>query len=164
MTKQYFRLGAAVLVTGGVVLLGACSSGNGNASGSGGTSHPTTHSASPASSMSVSAATCQHAASLRTSLENLTHLQLNASASTQIRKDLTNISTQLAAIKASGSGELSAQLSSLSNSLNKVEKAAKNMSSPPTGSQVQAILTALGGLKSNSKATVDALKSACPNT
>jgi hypothetical protein len=114
--------------------------------------------------MSVSAATCQHAASLRKSLENLTNLQLNASAATQIRTDLTNIQTQLAAIKASGNGALTSKLSGLSTSLSQVEKAAKNLSNPPSGSQVQAIISALGGLKSNSQTAIAALKSACPST
>ena len=160
------RLGAAILVAGGVALLGACSSGTGT---SGGTSTPAstptmTHSASPSTTVSVSAATCQHVSSLRTSLENLTHLQLNASASSQIRRDLTNIQTQLTAIKASGNGALSAQVSTLSSSLSRVENAARNLSSPPSASQVTAIVSALGTLKDDSKATLDAMKSACPNS
>ena len=158
------RLGAAILVTGGIALLGACSSAT---TSSGGTSTPAstpmTHSASPSTSVSVSAATCKHVSSLKTSLENLTHLQLNASASSQIRKDLTNIQTQLTAIKASDNGALSAQVGSLSGSLSQVQNAAKNLSSPPSASQVTAIISALGALKNNSKATLDSMKSACPN-
>lgn len=157
------RFGAAILVAGGVALVGACSSGTSGGTSTPATTSPATHSASPSTTVSVSAATCKHVSSLRTSLENLTHLQLNASASTQIRKDLTNIQTQLAAIKASGSGALSTQVSSLSNSLSAVEKAAKNLSSPPTASQVTAIVNALSGLKGNSQATVAAMRSACPN-
>jgi hypothetical protein len=159
------RFGAAILVAGGVALLGACSSTSVSTSGNTSapaSSHPMTHSASPSTSVSVSAATCKHVSSLRTSLQNLTHLQLSASASAQIRKDLTNIQTQLTAIKASGNGALSTQVSSLSMSLDQVEKASKNLSSPPTGPQVQKIIAALGALKSNSKATIDAMKSACP--
>lgn len=159
------RYGAAILVAGGVALLGACSSGPSNSGGtaSPATTSPATHSVSPSVSVSVSAATCKHISSLRTSLNNLTHLQLNASSSSQIRKDLTNIQTQLGAIKATGAGAVSAQVSSLSASVDHVEKAAKNLSSPPTGAQVQAIISALGGLKSNSKASIDALTSACPS-
>ncbi len=154
-----------ILVAGGVALLGACSSTSG---GSGSTSTPATsapmtHSASPSTSVSVSAATCKHVSSLKTSLENLTHLQLNASASTQIRKDLTNIQTQLTAIKASDNGALSSQVSSLSSSLSKVQNAAKNLKSPPSASQVTAIISALGTLKTNSKTTLESMKSACPN-
>lgn len=153
------RMGAAILVTGGVALLGACTSATSN---SGGTSTPMTHSASPSTSISVSAATCNHVSSLKTSLENLTHLQLNASASSQIRKDLTNIQTQLTAIKASDNGALSAQVGSLSGSLSQVQNAAKNLSSPPSASQVTAIVSALGALKNDSKATLESMKSACP--
>lgn len=158
------RFGAAILIAGGVALLGACSSGGGNSGGtaSPASTSPTTHSASPSTTVSVSAATCKHVSSLRTSLENLTHLQLSASASAQIRKDLTNIQTQLTAIKASGKGAFSAQVNSLSMSLSQVEKASKNLSSPPTAPQVQKIISALGGLKSHSSATIAAMKSACP--
>jgi hypothetical protein len=158
------RYGAAILVAGGVALLGACSSGGSNSGGSASpaSTSPMTHSASPTSTVSVSAATCKHVSSLRTSLESLTHLQLSASASAQIRKDLTNMQTQLTAIKASGNGAFSAQVSSLSMSLDQVEKASKNLSSPPTGPQVQKIIAALRGLKSNSKSAIEAMNSACP--
>jgi hypothetical protein len=158
------RCGAAILVAGGIALLGACSSGGSNSGGtaSPATTSPMTHSASPSTTVSVSAATCKHVSSLRTSLENLTHLSLSASASAQIRKDLTNIQTQLGEIRASGNGAFSAQVNSLSMSLDQVEKASKNLSSPPTGPQVQKIISALGALKSNSKTTVAAMSSACP--
>jgi hypothetical protein len=158
------RYGAAVLIAGSVALLGACGSGYGSSGGSGtpASKSPATHSATPSTTVSVSAATCKHVSSLRTSLDNLTHLSLTASASAQIRKDLTNIQTQLTAIKASGNGVLSAQVSSLSSSVAQVEKASKNLSSPPTEPQVEKIISALGGLKSNSKATVAAMRSACP--
>ncbi|MGI9009254.1 MAG: hypothetical protein ACR2FU_24210 [Streptosporangiaceae bacterium] len=158
------RLGAAILVTGGVALVGACSSASGNAGGtSTPASTPMTHSASPSTSVSASAATCQHVSSLKTSLDSLTHLQLNASAASQIRKDLTNIQTQLTAIRASGNGALSTQVSALSSSLGQVQNAAKNLSSPPSASQVTSIISALSALKNNSKATLDSMKSACPN-
>lgn len=161
--RQPARLGAAVLVTGGVVLLGACTSTSTSGGSATPSTHPMTNSATPSTSISVSAATCKHVSSLRTSLQDLTTLQLNASAATQIRKDLTNIQTQLTAIKASGSGNLTTQVGALSSALSQVQNAAKNLSSPPTASQVTAIVSALSGLKNNSKATLDAMKSACPN-
>lgn len=152
------RFGAAILVTGGLVLLGACSS-NTSSSGGGATKSPAmTHTASPAS-----AATCKHVASLKTSLLSLSHQSLSASAQTKIRKDLTNVQTQLAAIKSSGNGTLSSQASSLSSSLSQVEKAANNMSSPPTASQVKGVIRALGGLQINAQTAIPAMKKACPN-
>lgn len=160
------RLGAVVLAAGGVAVLGACSSGPGNSGSTSApaSSHPMTSSASPSVSLSVSAATCQHVSSLRKSLDNLAHQELTASASTQIRKDLTNIETQLAAIRASGNAALSAVVDSVSASVSQVVKAASNLSSPPTAAQVQKMVTALNVVKNNSKATIEQLKQACPNS
>jgi len=157
------RLRAAIVIAGGAAFLAACSSGT-SSSSSGTPATHTTSTASPTASPSMtataSAATCKHVASLNTSLESLTHLQLNANASKQIRTDLTNIQTQLAALKSERGAAPSGQVSSLSTSL--VEKAAKNLSANPSASQVQAIITALSGLKSNAKATAAQLKAMCP--
>ncbi len=159
------RLRAAIVIAGGAAFLAACSSGTG--SGSSGTPAPPTtapasSSATPTTTVTASAATCQHVKSLTTSLNSLTHLQLNASASKQIRTDLTNIQTQLTALKASGGGSVSGQVDTLSKSLNQVEKAAQGLSANPSASQIQAIVTALSGLKSNSAATAAQLKAMCP--
>jgi hypothetical protein len=158
------RWSAAIVIACGAALLGACSSATNG--GSGGTpAAPTTSpasSASPTTTVSVSAATCKHVASLNTSLNSLTHLQLNASASKQIRTDLTNIQTQLTALAASGGGPVSGEVSSLSSSLNQVQKAAKGLSANPSASQITSVVTALSALKSNSKATATQLKAMCP--
>ena len=152
------KFGAAILISGGLVLLGACSSSTNTSSSAASKSPATAHSASPAS-----AATCKHVASMKTSLESLTHQSLSASAATQIRKDLTNIQTQLAAIKMTGNSALSSQVSAVSSSLSPVEKAAKNMSSPPTSAQIEGIIKALGGLKTKSQTALASMKRACPN-
>jgi ABC-type oligopeptide transport system substrate-binding subunit len=159
------RLRAAIVIAGGAAFLAACSSGT--TSSSSGTpappaTSPASSTASPTTTITASAATCKHVASLNTSLNSLTHLQLNANASKEIRTDLTNIQTQLTALAASGGGPVSAQVSTLSSSLNRVEKAAKNLSANPSASQIQSIITALSGLKSNSKTTATQLKALCP--
>jgi len=95
-------------------------------------------------------------------LESLTHLQLNASSAGQIRTNLTNIQTQLTALKGQAGGSLSHQVSQLSNSLNQVKKAASNLSSPPSAGQVSKVVTALSHLKTQSKGTVAEMNAACP--
>jgi len=87
---------------------------------------------------------------------------LNAGASKQIRTDLTNIQTQLTALRAAGGGSVSGQVDTLSKSLSQVEKAAKNLSANPSASQITAVVTALSALKSNSAATATQLKAMCP--
>lgn len=168
MTKQPqrwpVRLRSAILIVGSAALLAACTSGT-SSGGSTGTATPSTTSAaaSPSMTATASAATCKHVASLNSSLENLTHLQLSANASAQIRKDVTNIQTQLAALKAEAGGAFSTQVSQLSAAVNRVLTAAQGMTANPSAAQIQAITSALAGLKAQSKATVAQLKAICPN-
>lgn len=166
MTKQsqarpaWWRVG--VLAFAGAALIGACSSGSSTSSSSSAAPSTTSPSTSPSTTTTASAATCKHVDSLRTSLESLTHVSLNANAAAQIRTDLTNIQTQLTALKGEAGGALSTQLSELTASLNQVEKAAQGLSSNPSSAQVQAIITALSGLKAKSAATISEMNAACP--
>jgi len=158
MDKQS-RIRTAIVVAGCAAALAACSSGT-STSSSTHTAAPRTTSptASPASQ-----ATCKHVNSLRASLETLTHLQLNASSAGQIRTNLTNIQSQLSALKSEGgTGAFSHQVNQLSNSLDQVERAAKGLGSPPSAGQVSKVVTALSGLRAQSKSTVAAMRAACP--
>jgi hypothetical protein len=110
----------------------------------------------------ASQTTCKHVDALRTSLQSLTHMQLNSSSAAKIRTDLTNIQTQLAALKGQGSGAFSSQINQLSASVSKVKKAASSMSNPPTSSQVTAVVTALAELKAKSQTARAAMNKECP--
>ena len=149
---------AAVAVIAGVMAIAAaCSSGASTSSG-GTTTSPPAHSGSPTANQS----TCKHVNSVRISLENLTHLQLNASSAGKIRTDLTNIKTQLAMLKGRGDSALSSSVNQLSGSLKQVEKAAQGLSSPPSAAQITAVISALSALKAQSGATIAAMRAACP--
>ena len=161
------KMTAASLVAACAVGLAACSSGTSTSSSSHTAAPRTTSpSASPANTGSGSAtanqATCKHVNSLRGSLETLTHLQLNASSASQIRTNLTNIKTQLSDLKSQGGGAFAHQVNDLSNSLDKVQKAAGNLSAPPTASQISSVVTALSGLRAQSKTTIAQMNAACP--
>ncbi len=162
------KMTAAILVAGAAVGLAACSSGTSTSSSSHTAAPRTTSaaaspSASPHSgSATVSPAACKHVNSLRGSLETLTHLQLNASSAGQIRTNLTNIQTQLTNLKGEASGQLSHQVSQLSNSVDQVNKAAKNLSTPPSASQITAVVSALSGLRTQSKTAIAQMSAACP--
>jgi TolA-binding protein len=167
LTAWPAKMTAAGLVAACAVGLAACSSGTSTSSSSHTAAPRTTSpSASPANTGSGSAmanqAMCKHVNSLRGSLESLAHLQLNASSASQIRTNLTNAQTQLSALKSQGGGAFSHQVNELSGSLNKVKKAAGNLSSPPSASQVNAVVTALTGLRAQSKTTVAQMNAACP--
>jgi hypothetical protein len=107
--------------------------------------------------------TCKHVDSLRTSLQDLNHLQLNPSSASKLRTDLTNIEKQLAALKSQGGNSaLSGQVKQLSTSVDKVKKAANALSTPPTKAQATAVVTSLTELKAQSKAALPAMNAACP--
>jgi hypothetical protein len=157
------RMTAPILVAGCAVGLAACSSGTSTSSSTHSAAPRTTSpAASPSHSGSASHATCKHVSSLRASLETLTHLQLNAASATQIRTNLSNIQTQLSALKGQGGGAFSHQVKQLSNSLDQVKKAAANLGSPPSGGQVTKVVTALSGLRHQSRAALAQMNAACP--
>jgi hypothetical protein len=182
---------AAVLIAGAAVTLAACSSGTSSSAKKAAAPHTTAsptkhsgshktgshisspgthaastgHAASPGTAASPARASkseCKHVASLRTSLQDLNHLTLNASSASKIRTDLTNIQTQLAALKGHGGSAMSSELTALSASVDKVRTAAHGLSTPPTAAQVKAITTALSQLKTQSKSALAAMNAACP--
>jgi len=109
-------------------------------------------------------ATCKHVHELRTSLQNLNHLNLTVGSASKIKTELTNIQTHLAAIKSHGGGNsaLTAQVNQLSASVDAVRAAAHGLSTPPTTAQITTITTALYQLKTQSKPAIAAMKAACP--
>ena len=162
-TAKPVRMAAVAVIAGVMAIAAACSSGTGatNAAGSASrTASPSPHTGSPTANKS----TCKHVDSVRTSLQDLTHLQLSASAATKIRTDLSNIQTQLAMLKSEGVGPpLSNSLNQLSASLKQVEKAAKGLSAPPSTSEITAVVSALSALKTQSGSTIAAMRAACPS-
>jgi len=161
------KVTAAILVAGCAVGLAACSSAP-STSSSTHTAAPRTTSpaATPAATGTgtASQATCKHVNSLRGSLESLSHMQLSVSSAGQIRTNVTNIETQLTELKGHATGALSHQVNQLSTSVNEVKKAASNLSTPPSTSQVTKIVTALSGLKTQSKSAVAEMNAACPKS
>ena len=110
----------------------------------------------------ATSSTCKHVHSLRTSLESLTHTTLNASTAAKVRTDLTNIQTQLAALKGKGGSAFATEMNNLSAAVTTVKKAASSMSNPPTAAQVNAVVTALAALKTHAKTALTAMEKECP--
>ncbi len=154
-----------MLTLGAAAAVAACSSSttsSSSPSASPATTSPTTSPTASPTTGSPSSATCQHVSSLRASLTSLTHLTLSANAASQIRKDVTNIETQLAALKGEASGAFATQLNQLNAAVSQVTAAAAKMGSPPTGAQTQAVITALSNLKTKSASAIAAMNAACP--
>ena len=127
------------------------------------TASPTSPTVSPTGTpTSVSAATCQHVNSLRTSLESLTHTSLNASSASTISADLQNIQSQLTALKAQGGGQFSAQIQDLSTAIDQIKRATNGLTTAPTAAQVQKVLRSLAGLKGRAAGIMADMNAACP--
>ena len=107
--------------------------------------------------------TCKHVHELQMSLQNLNHLNLTVGSASKIKTDLTNIQTHVIAIKSQGGNSaLTAQMSQLSASVEKVRAAAHGLATPPTTAQVSGIVTALTQLKAQSRAAAATMNAACP--
>lgn len=129
-------LAVAAVACGGAALIAGCSS----TSTSAAANHPSpakkqspmadTH--SPDAMPTESKAVCVHINSLRTSLTDVTHVKFSATSATKLSSDLSNIQTQLNALKGKNLGAFSAQASQLSASLDKIKKDAAQMSTNPT--------------------------------
>ncbi|HEX7993029.1 MAG TPA: hypothetical protein VF506_03855 [Streptosporangiaceae bacterium] len=161
------KMTAAILVAGCAVGLAACSSAPSTSSSTHTAAPRTTSPATtpaPTGTGTASQAACKHVNSLRGSLESLSHMQLSVSSEGQIRTNVTNIETQLHALKGHTTGALSNQVNQLSTSVNEVKKAASNLSTPPTSSQATKVVTALSGLQTQSKSAVAEMKAACPKS
>ncbi len=193
MSKQsQVKTAAAVLIAGATMILAACSSGTSSTSATkaaapsktapaasasasasahsgsamahagSSTAHagsPTAHAGSPTPNHS----TCKQVDSLRTSLQDLTHLTLNATSVRNIRTDLTKIQTHVNELKKQGGNSaLSSQVNQLSASLDNVKKAANGLSTPPSTAQITAVVTSLTQLKAQSKTALAAMDAACP--
>ncbi len=122
------------------------------------TSQPTSATASPTTS--ASQAVCVHINSLRTSLTDLTHIKVSASSAGQLTKDLTNIQTQLAALKGQSLGAFSTSASQLMASLNKINKDAEELGTNPTAA-AKALSTDLTALKNKAGPMITEMKTIC---
>jgi hypothetical protein len=115
---------------------------------------------SPGASGTVSAATCVHINSLRTSLTSLTHIKVGASSATQLSKDLANIQAQLTALKGQNLGGFSGQASQLTADVNKIKKDAAELTTNPTKAATS-LSTDLVTLKTKSGPMTAKMKTVC---
>jgi hypothetical protein len=151
----------AVLVLAGPMLIAACgSNGPTAASASGAQPSSAVAGVSPTASAKVN---CANVDSLRRSLESLSHTSVSPSSAGTLTADLTNIQTQLAALKGQGGGRFSGLTSDLTASLNQIQKAAGELATNPTAA-ITHLTTALGVLKAKIPAVIRELNAACPKS
>ena len=137
---------------------------------SGGTPSGGTSSGVPSSSASAAPATsppnavlCADAASLRASLDKLTHVKVGAGTVSEIRADLNEVEANLTAFVNHAGGQWQAQTSALQSALATLKTAVSNLAANPSSSTVSGVVTALGAVKTAGQNLLAAVNTRCPS-
>jgi hypothetical protein len=148
---------AAAVLAGAAVLMAGC----GSATSGAGANPPATPSASAATS--GTALPCSTITSLRMALANLTHIKPSGNASAQIAADLISIKTTVQALKATAAA-YGAQAGPLDQAIDRVGSAARAAAIHPSGANISALGSALGGVKTSVQPMINEMRAACPGS
>jgi hypothetical protein len=150
-----------LVVTGcGLALLAGCTS---SSTSPGGTSTAAPSSSSPAAASPSSSVLCADVAALRASLDQLTHVNVQAGAATEISSDIQNVKAALTKLVNDAHGRWQAQTSALSAALDQLKTAAQDLTASPSGSTVSAVAAALGQVKRAAQDLLAAAGRDCPS-
>ncbi|HEY9240715.1 MAG TPA: hypothetical protein VIP48_01945 [Streptosporangiaceae bacterium] len=150
-------IGAALLSA--VLLAAGCSSG----SGSGASPSPTPSATSAAASPTATSVVCMNVAALRASLAELGHISVGPNALDKLKKDLTVVKDNLAAVKESAGTEWSAQIDGVQTALSKLQKTLSNLGSQPNAAAAaKAVSTDVAGLTRAGSNLLAAASERCP--
>ncbi len=151
----------ALPVLFGLALTAGCSSSSSSSSASAGSS--TTAPPASASATVSDATLCADAAALRTSLNELTRVNVGSGAASQITTDLNNVRTALSTLISNAHGQFQPQTSALSTALSNLGPAVSNLASNPGASSIAAVVAALGRVGTAGQNLLSALNTSCPS-
>ena len=114
----------ALPVLCGLALTAGCSSSSSSSSASAGTSTTAPPASASATAPSTDAALCADAAALRTSLNDLIHVNVGSGAASQITTNLNNVRTALSTLVSNAHGQLQPQTSALNTALKQMTSSA----------------------------------------
>jgi hypothetical protein len=155
LVRGYLAVAAA-----GLALLVAAGCGQGSSTSS--ASAPATSAAStPAASPAATSVLCADAAALRTSLSNLTHLNVGAGTVSEIKTNLTDVQSNLATFINDAKGEYQAQTAALKSATDKLEVAVKSLTTKPSVSALGSVTTALGDVNTAAQSLLAAVNTHC---
>jgi hypothetical protein len=144
----------------GLALLAGCASGS---TSPGGTSSASPSSSSPAAASPSSSVLCADIAALRASLNQLTHVTVQAGAATEITSDLQSVKAALTKLVNDAHGRWQEQTSALSAALDQLKTAAQDLTASPGGSTVSAVAAALGQVRRAAQDLLAAAGTECPS-
>jgi hypothetical protein len=158
--RRGWHIIAAALPAG--LLLAACSSSS-TSSPSSSPSLSTTppSSAAAASAPSGTSAVCPAAASLRASVDKLTHVKIGKGTVNDIKSDRANLEAKLTALTAELHGEFKAQTSAVKTALYTLKTATSNLAAHPSASTVTGVAAAISGVAAASSNLLATLAPRC---
>jgi len=149
----------ALPVLCGLALLTAGCSSSSSSSSASSTSAPATSASATASD----AALCADAAALRTSLNELIHVNVGSGAAGQITTDLNNVRAALSTLISNAHGQFQPQTSALSTALTNLGTAVSNLAANPGASTISGVVAALGRVGTAGQNLLSALNTSCPS-
>jgi phage-related protein len=100
---------------------------------------------------------------LRTSLGNLRNINVGTGAVSQLRANLSDVSTALTTLVSNAHGQWQAQTSALSTALSALGTAVSNLAAHPGASAVSGVVTAIAGVTTAGQNLLAALNTSCPS-
>lgn len=149
-----------VVTACGLALIAGCASGS---TSPGGASSAAPSSSSPAAASPSSSVLCADIAALRASLNQLTHVTVQAGAATEITSDLQSVKAALTKLVNDARGRWQEQTSALSAALDQLKTAAQDLTASPGGSTVSAVAAALGQVRRAAQDLLAAAGTQCPS-
>lgn len=145
----------------GLALLAGCASGGATSASSPSAAAPAT--SSPAAASPSDSALCANAAALRTSLDQLRHVNVQPGAVSEITSDLNNVKAALTTLVNDAHGQWQAQTSALNAALDKLRTAVSSLGASPGVSTVSGVVSALGQVNTAAQNLLAAVNTDCPS-
>ena len=149
-----------VVTACGLALLAGCAS---SSTSPGGTSSAAPSSSSPAAASPSSSVLCADIAALRASLNQLTHVTVQAGMADEIQSDLQNVKAALTKLVNDAHGRWQEQTSALSAALATLQTAVGSLRASPGVSSVSAVTAALGQVRKAAQDLLAAAGRECPS-
>ena len=157
---QGARWRLVVVTACGLALLAGCAS---SSTSPGGASSAAPSSSSPAAGSPSSSVLCADIAALRASLNQLTHVTVQAGMADEIQSDLQNVKAALTKLVNDAHGRWQEQTSALSAALATLQTAVGSLRASPGVSSVSAVTAALGQVRKAAQDLLAAAGRECPS-
>ena len=152
-----------VVTACGLALLAGCASSSTSPGGTASAAPSSPSSSSPAAASPSSSVLCADVTALRASLNQLTHVTVQAGVADEITSDLQNVKAALTKLVNDAHGRWQEQTSALSAALATLQTAVGSLRASPGVSSVSAVTAALGQVRKAAQDLLAAAGRECPS-